>query len=196
MVHKDHVGACSEDTGVMRLLRAVTWPQKWPQGEIAVRKDCCTVSRSAQLGQVRAQDQHVRQRVAPHYIRVQSQTCMHINIQEAWKWHKETRESRSESKGRGTMGGGKCWGRGTKKRRAGREKKALILPSQQTASGVPACQFHWVGEVEHCSVSDLHSVYYAVTGAPRPRGGLLNSNMHQAALFSLTTSWALSFSAA
>lgn len=59
-----------------------------------------------------------------------------------------------------------------------KEKKPLILPSQKTASGVPACQFHWVGEVEHCSVSDLHSVYYAVTGAPRPQGGLLNSNMH------------------
>ena len=90
------------------------------------------------------------------------------------------------------------WGRGMKKEERGREKKkkTLILPSQQTASGVPACQFHWAGEVEHCSVSDLHSVYYAVTGAPRPRGGLLNSNMHRAALFSLTTSWALPFSAA
>lgn len=81
------------------------------------------------------------------------------------------------------------WGREVKKRRAGEEKKKpLILPSQQTASGVPACQFHWAGEAEHCSVSDLHSVYYAVTGAPRPRGGLLNSNMHRAALFPLTTS--------
>lgn len=75
-----------------------------------------------------------------------------------------------------------------KKSGGGKKKKPLILPSQQTASGVPACQFHWAGEVEHCSVSDLHSVYYAVTGAPRPRGGLLNSNMHRAALFSLTTS--------
>lgn len=82
-------------------------------------------------------------------------------------------------------------GEGDEERRAGegkKKKKTLILPSQQTASGVPACQFHWAGEVEHCSVSDLHSVYYAVTGAPRPRGGLLNSNMHRAALFSLTTS--------
>lgn len=41
-----------------------------------------------------------------------------------------------------------------------------------------ACQFHWAGEVEHCSVSDLHSVYYSVIGALGPRGGLLNSNMH------------------
>lgn len=61
MVHKDHAGACSGDTGVMRLLRAVTWPQRWPQGEIAVRRDWCTVSRSAQPGQARAQDQHIRQ---------------------------------------------------------------------------------------------------------------------------------------
>lgn len=70
-------------------------------------------------------------------------------------------------------------GEGMKKRRVGEgEKNPLILPSQQTASGVPDRQFHWAGEVEHCSVSDLHSVYYAVTGAPRPRGGLLNCNMH------------------
>lgn len=75
-----------------------------------------------------------------------------------------------------------------KKGGGGKKKKPLILPSQQTASGVSARQIHWAGEVEHCSVSDLHSVYYAVTGAPRPRGGLLNSNMHRAALFSLTTS--------
>lgn len=71
-------------------------------------------------------------------------------------------------------------GEGMKKRRVGEggEKNPLILPSQQTASGVPDRQFQWAGEVEHCSVSDLHSVYYAVTGAPRPRGGLLNCNMH------------------
>lgn len=195
MVHKDHVGACSEDTGVMRLLRAVTWPQRWPQGEIAVRRVWCTVSRSAQPRQARAQDQHIRQSSATlHKSPIPN---MHAYIHTGgMKRHKETRGSMSESKGRGTMGGERWWGRGMKKRRAGREKKPLILPSQQTASGVPACQFHWVGEVEHCSVSDLHSVYYAVTGAPRPRGGLLNSNMHQAALFSLTTSWALSFSAA
>lgn len=66
----------------------------------------------------------------------------------------------------------------------GEGNNPLILPSQQTASGVPACQFHWAGEVEHCSVSDLHSVYYSVTGALRPRGGLFNSNMHRAARFS------------
>lgn len=52
------------------------------------------------------------------------------------------------------------------------EKKSLSsFVSQQTASGVPARQFHWAREVEHCSVSDLHSVYYAITEAPRPRGG-------------------------
>lgn len=44
------------------------------------------------------------------------------------------------------------------KKSGGGKKKPLILSSQQTASGVPACQFHWAREVEHCSVSDLHSV--------------------------------------
>lgn len=68
-------------------------------------------------------------------------------------------------------------GEGDEEKKGGRGGP-LILPSQQTASGVPARQFYWAVEVEHCSVSDLHSVYYAVTGAPRPRGGLLNSSMH------------------
>lgn len=66
-----------------------------------------------------------------------------------------------------------------------RKKKSLSsFVSQQTASGVPARQFHWAREVEHCSVSDLHSVYYAITEAPRPRGGLLNPNLQGAAPFS------------
>lgn len=80
------------------------------------------------------------------------------------------------------MGGEERCGGGDEEKSGGGKKKPLILPSQQTANGVPACQFHWAGEVEHCSVSDLHSVYYAITGASRPRGGLLNSNMHGAAL--------------
>lgn len=84
------------------------------------------------------------------------------------------------------MGRKEVVGDGDEEKMSGGGKKPLILPSQQTASGVPGCQFHWAGEVEHCSVSDLHSVYYAVTGALRPRGELLNSNMHRAALFSLS----------
>lgn len=75
---------------------------------------------------------------------------------------------------------GRGWGWGIKK------KNLSSFVSQQTAGGVPARQFHWAREVEHCSVSDLHSVYYAITEAPRPRGGLLNPNMRGAALFSLS----------
>lgn len=76
-------------------------------------------------------------------------------------------------------------GGGESKEKKRKERKRLSSSvSQQTASGVPARQLHWAGEVEHCSVSDLHSVYYAITGAARPRGGLLNPNMWGAALFS------------
>lgn len=66
----------------------------------------------------------------------------------------------------------------------GKKKSLSSFVSQQTANGVPARQFHWAREVEHCSVSDLHSVYYAITEAPRPRGGLLNPNLQGAAPFS------------
>lgn len=117
------------------------------------------------------------QSVVLHYIRIQSQTYM----QETWK--KQNKTKRQAGPGvtakKRNPGRTQIVGEGMKKRRVGEGKKnPLILPSQQTASGVPDRQFHWAGEVEHCSVSDLHSVYYAVTGAPRPRGGLLNCNMH------------------
>lgn len=96
------------------------------------------------------------------------------------KKQKETGGTRSDSKIEESREDRDSGGGDEEKKGGGGNKKKnpLILPSQQTASGVPDRQFHWAGEVEHCSVSDLHSVYYAVTGAPRPRGGLLNCNMH------------------
>lgn len=79
--------------------------------------------------------------------------------------------------GEGPEGGNKGAGEMEKKR------LSSFRPSRPPVV-FQALAFAGLGEVEHCSVSDLHSVYYAVTGAPRPRGGLLNSNMHRTALFS------------
>lgn len=141
----------------------------------------------------RRSDMSTHQEAVPHYIRVQSQTSVHTeDMKSAQRQEGAGVTARKENHGRREI-----VGEGDKENKGGGEgkkKKPLILPSQQTASGVSARQIHWAGEVEHCSVSDLHSVYYAVTGAPRPRGGLLNSNMDRAALPSLTTSRALSLS--